>query len=95
MTNTNAQRAKVFHGTLEKTSGGLTKKDLVKNSNGKIVSKKASVAAKKNNNLGAFKKIKILKFLNQTVNLVKNQTVNLVKKNQTVNLVKKNQIKNK
>lgn len=58
MTNTNAQRAKVFHGTLDKTSGGLTKKDLVKNSNGKIVSKKASVAAKKNNNLGPFKKNK-------------------------------------
>ena len=58
MTNTNAQRAKVFHGTLEKTSGGLTKKDLKKNEHGKIVSKKASSAAKKNNNLGSFKKTK-------------------------------------
>ena len=47
MTNTNAQRAKVFHGTLEKTSGGLTKNDLKKNEYGKIVSKKASAAAKK------------------------------------------------
>ena len=58
MTNTNAQRAKVFHGTLAKTSGGLTKSDLKKNEHGKIVSKKASASAKKNNNLGSFKKNK-------------------------------------
>ena len=58
MTNTNAQRAKVYHGTLERTSGGLTKKDLKKNEYGKIVSKRASSAARKNNNLGAFKKTK-------------------------------------
>ena len=58
MTNTNAQRAKVFHGTLEKTSGGLTKKDLKKNEYGKIVSKRASSAARTNNNLGDFKKTK-------------------------------------
>ena len=58
MTNTNAQRAKVFHGTLDKTSGGLTKNDLKKNEYGKIVSKKASSAARKNNNLGSFKQTK-------------------------------------
>merc|ERR1711998_156550 len=58
MTNTNAQRAKVFHGTLEKTSGGLRKSDLMKNDRGKIVSKKASKSAKQNNNLGRFKKTK-------------------------------------
>ena len=58
MTNTNAQRAKVWHGNLDKTSGGLKKEDLMMNSNGKIVSKKASKAAKKNKNLGAFEKSK-------------------------------------
>merc|ERR1711975_30133 len=42
-------RAVVFHGTKEKTYTGLTKSDLIKNSRGKIVSKKASLRAKKNN----------------------------------------------
>ena len=64
MTNTNAQRAKVWHGNLDKTSGGLKKEDLMMNSNGKIVSKKASKAAKKNKNLGAFEKSKTPKDLN-------------------------------
>jgi len=58
MTNTNAQRAKVWHGNLDKTSGGLKKEDLMMNDNGKIVSKKASKAAKKNKNLGSFEKSK-------------------------------------
>ena len=58
MTNTNAQRAKVWHGNLDKTSGGLKKEDLMMNSNGKIVSKKASKRAKKNKNLGVFEKSK-------------------------------------
>merc|ERR1712144_193792 len=40
-------RAKGFHGTKVKSTGGLTKSDLTKNSSGKIVSKKASAAAKK------------------------------------------------
>ena len=44
-------RAQVMHGNADKTSGGLTKKDLKYNKHGKIVSKKASVAAKKSNNL--------------------------------------------
>merc|ERR550514_1901038 len=44
-------RAKVFHGTKEKSSGGLTKSDLIKNKVGKIVSRKASLRAKKNNYL--------------------------------------------
>jgi len=39
-------RAQVMHGTAEKTSGGLKKKDL-KRVNGRIVSRKASKAAKK------------------------------------------------
>merc|ERR1712159_23558 len=42
-------RAVVFHGTKEKTYTGLTKSDLIKNKYGKIVSKKASLRAKKNN----------------------------------------------
>lgn len=40
-------RAQVFHGTALKTSGNLTKKDLFKNKNGKIVSRRASAAGKK------------------------------------------------
>merc|ERR1719263_1743336 len=42
-------RAVVFRGTKEKTYTGLTKSDLIKNKYGKIVSKKASLRAKKNN----------------------------------------------
>merc|ERR1719230_1948539 len=40
-------RSSVFSGTKEKTKTGLTKSDLIKNSYGKIVSKKASAAGKK------------------------------------------------
>merc|ERR1712118_148845 len=40
-------KSSVFKGGKEKTVGGLTKSDLVKNSQGKIVSKKSSAAAKK------------------------------------------------
>ena len=55
---TNSGRAQVFHGNREKTSGGLTKADLMKNEQGKIVSRRASKAAKKNKNLGGFEKKK-------------------------------------
>ena len=44
-------RAQVLHGTAKRTSGGLTKDDLMKNKWGKIVSKKASKAARKSKNL--------------------------------------------
>jgi len=44
-------RAQVWHGTAHHTSGGLTKKHLKKNKNGRIVSKKQSASAKKNNRL--------------------------------------------
>lgn len=44
-------RAQVFHGTAKHTSGGLKQDDLFRK-NGRIVSKKASAAAKKNRNLG-------------------------------------------
>lgn len=40
MVKTIGTRAKVWHGTAEKTSGGLTKGDLMKNKRGEIVSKK-------------------------------------------------------
>jgi hypothetical protein len=44
-------RAQVKHGNADQTSGGLTKEDLKYNKYGKIVSIKASNAAKKSNNL--------------------------------------------
>jgi len=47
-------KLQVWNGTAEKTSGGLTKKDLVKNKRGKVVSKKKQAAGKaafKKNNL--------------------------------------------
>ena len=40
-------RAEVFHGNAKKTTGGLTKKDLIKNKNGQIVSRKKHLTAKK------------------------------------------------
>ena len=46
------QRMRVWKGDLKKTSGGLTKKDLVKNKRGKIVSRKKSGQASGANNLG-------------------------------------------
>ena len=44
-------RAQVMRGTKDKTSGGLTKGDLKYNSQGRIVSKKKSISAKKDNRL--------------------------------------------
>merc|ERR1712141_986336 len=40
-------RAAVFRGTKEKTKTGMTKANLIKNRNGKIVSKASSLRAKK------------------------------------------------
>ena len=40
-------RAEVWHGTAKKTSGGLTKKDLMKNKAGRIVSRAKHFTAKK------------------------------------------------
>lgn len=40
-------RAQVWHGTAKKTSGGLTKKDLKKTKDGRIVSRKMSSKMKK------------------------------------------------
>merc|ERR1711964_438916 len=44
-----------FAGKLSKTIGGLTKSDLMKNKSGKVVSKKASLRAKKSPWLAAVK----------------------------------------
>ena len=44
-------RAQVMHGTADRTSGGLKKADLKYNKNKKIVSKKASARAKRENRL--------------------------------------------
>jgi len=44
-------RAQVFHGNARKTSGGLTRKDLMKNKRGNIVSRRARDAAKRSQNL--------------------------------------------
>lgn len=44
-------RAQVMHGTADKTAGGLTKGDLKYNKSGRIVSKKKSMKAKKDNRL--------------------------------------------
>ena len=46
------ERLLVWRGLLKKTAGGLTKSMLIKNRKGKIVSKKKSSAARKENNLG-------------------------------------------
>jgi len=40
-------RAQVWHGTAYKTSGGLTKSDLLQNKNGRIVSKTKHASSKK------------------------------------------------
>lgn len=44
-------RASVMHGTAHHTSGGLTKSDLKYNKWGRIVSRKKSMKAKKDNRL--------------------------------------------
>ena len=40
-------KAQVYHGSAKHTSGGLTKKDLMKTRKGRIVSKKKHAAGKK------------------------------------------------
>jgi hypothetical protein len=40
-------KAQVWHGTAKKTSGGLTKKDLMKNKHGRIISRKKHSIGKK------------------------------------------------
>ena len=50
-TKTFGSRAEVFHGNAKKTTGGLMKKDLVRNKHGAIVSKKKFLTAKKEKRL--------------------------------------------
>ena len=45
MSKTFGSRAEVFHGTAMKTTGGLTAKDLMRDDDGRIKSKSASMAA--------------------------------------------------
>lgn len=40
-------KAQVYHGTAHHTKGGLTRKDLMRNKRGKIVSRKQAAAGKK------------------------------------------------
>lgn len=47
----NGTRAQVHHGTAYKTIGGLTKKDLLKNKHGRIVSRRKYITAKRENRL--------------------------------------------
>ena len=44
-------RAEVWHGNAKKTTGGLTKSDLIKNKHGEIVSKKKHHTAKREKRL--------------------------------------------
>jgi len=44
-------RAQVYHGSARHTSGGLSRSDLKKNKQGKIVSKRRSTLAKRENRL--------------------------------------------
>ena len=44
-------RAEVFHGNAKKTTGGLTKSDLLQNKHGEIVSRKKHLQAKKDKRL--------------------------------------------
>lgn len=46
-TITVGSKSQVFHGTAKHTSGGLTKKDLMKTRKGRIVSKRKHAAGKK------------------------------------------------
>lgn len=51
MMKTFGSRAEVWHGNAKKTTGGLTKKDLVQNKWGEIVSRKKHITAKKEKRL--------------------------------------------
>ena len=56
------QRLRVWRGELKKTSGGLVRDDLVKNSKGKIVSRRKPKQAGEQNNLGVWLRSKGDKF---------------------------------
>ena len=50
-------KRQVYNGTRKRTAGGLRKSDLTKNQRGRVVSKKASKAAKRTNNLKSYQQI--------------------------------------
>ena len=71
-------RAKVFHGICTQTSGGLHKNDLIYNSIGKIVSKKASSSALKSKNLGKFLTIPIPNIFTKSPKIGTNEYNNII-----------------
>ena len=56
------QRVRVWRGELKKTTGGLSREDLVKNKRGKLVSRRKSKQAAEQNNLGEWLRNKGDKF---------------------------------
>jgi hypothetical protein len=70
-------RAEVFHGTAKKTSGGLEKRDLLKNKHGEIVSRKKHLTAKKEKRLekhGYFTQKGKFGFVKKAVKAVKSKS---------------------
>ena len=59
------QRIRVWKGELKKTTGGLTRDDLVKNKRGKLVSRRKSKQAAEQNNLGDWLRNKGDKFVEE------------------------------
>merc|ERR1712080_397310 len=66
-------RRHAFAGKLTKTKTGLTKSDLVKNKTGRIVSKKASLRAKKSPGIAAVQKAR-KELKNKDLEIIKNGT---------------------
>ena len=90
-------RAEVWHGVAKKTTGGLEKKDLFKNKNGNIVSKKKHFTASKERRLekyGYFAKKGVFGYVKKRIKNdnvdKKNKTNKAVKKNKSTKSVKKN-----
>ena len=72
-----SQRLRVWRGEIRRTTGGLRKDDLMKNSKGKIVSKRKSLAAYKVNNLGDWLRKKGDRFQDKRKGLKKEDAVDL------------------
>ena len=82
MTRSTIQRLEVWRGDRKRTSGGLRKSDLTKNARGKIVSKKKSEQASKQNNLGD-------KLRKKGVHVAKDQMLHPARKRKPVGLAAK------
>ena len=70
-------RAEVFHGNAKKTTGGLTKSDLLQNKHGEIVSRKKSIQAKKEKRLekaGYFTKKGVFGFVKKDTKVKKTKS---------------------